>query len=206
MHVLRSHDGVPDLFVVYDGGNDVARQIYGENTSPDLWLERWMEICQLGVDKNFDTVIVIQPSLSTGNKILTLQETKISLRDEVLERSEFYAFYQEKLKELNNKCTSAADFTKIFDNVPNSIYFDAGHTGSVGNEIIAENFYELIFSIVYQKTKNLTTNPQENLSIENDFDLKSNESDSSLEEIYFIFQNVISFYKTPKIFPLIFKN
>jgi len=199
-------DYEPNLFVVYDGGNDAIRQTKGfSDASADLWLKRWLEICQLGVDKNFDTVIVIQPLLGAGNKILTQQETETYLKDNVLERLEIYPSYQEELKELNNKCTTTADFTKIFDNVPEPIYFDGIHTGPLGNKIIAENFYELTFPIVYQKTKSLTTNSQENLSIENDFDIKSNESDSSLEEIYFIFQNVISFYKTPKIIPLIFE-
>jgi len=157
------------------------------------------------MDKNFDTIVVIQPMVGTGNKILTQQETEHYLKKPSLKKLELYPTYQEKLEELNNKCTTTADFTKIFDQVQGPVYFDYAHTSQLGNKIIAENFYELIFPIVYQKTKNLTTNSQENLSIENDFDIKSIESDSSFEEIYLIFQNVISLYKTPKIIPLIFE-
>lgn len=199
-------DYEPDLFLVFDGHNDVKKQIQGfSNALADLWLKRWLEICQLGMDKNFDTVIVIQPIIGTGNKILTQQETEFYLKKDSLKKLELYPAYQEKLEELNNKCTTTADFTKIFDKVQSPVYFDNVHTGLLGNKIIAENFYELIFPIVYQKTKNLTTNSQENLFIENDFDIKSNEFDSSFEEIYLIFQNVISSYKTPKIIPLIFE-
>jgi len=59
----------PDLFIVFDGWNDQTQNNRGNpNASPILWKERWSEICELGNQLGFDTLITLQPAVSTGKK------------------------------------------------------------------------------------------------------------------------------------------
>ena len=55
----------PDLIIVYDGWNDVQNEVHNKNNNEDMWKERWKEICGLGNEKNFLTLIILQPLAST---------------------------------------------------------------------------------------------------------------------------------------------
>ena len=57
----------PDFFIVYDGWNEMLEQnkFGNPNASPILCKERWLEICELGNQIGFDTLITIQPLVST---------------------------------------------------------------------------------------------------------------------------------------------
>ena len=138
----------PDLFVVYDGWNDSA---YHQNniTNENKWFDRWKEICNLGKDKGFDTVITIQPIAGSGDRVLTQQEYEhyiLTTNDEKL--TQVYPLYLEKLYALNDYCTKTADLREIFDGVLEPVYYDNGHQGARGSEIIAENIFKLISPIV----------------------------------------------------------
>ena len=138
----------PDLFVVYDGWNDSAFHQDGI-TNEDKWFDRWKDICNLGKDKGFDVVITIQPIAGSGDRILTQQEYEyyiLTTNEEKL--TEIYPLYLEKLHALNDYCTKTADLRGIFDDVLEPIYFDNGHQGARGSEIIAENIFKLISPIV----------------------------------------------------------
>ncbi len=59
-----------------------------------------------------------------------------------------YPFFQNSLNELDKQCTKTADFSGIFDGVKNPIFFDNGHMGDLGNEIVAKELYQLIFEVL----------------------------------------------------------
>jgi len=143
----------PNLFLVYDGVNDLLEHVEKRKTqaSPELWEKRWAEICKLGTEKNFDTIIVLQPMVGSGERILTQQETEWYYKDKVVEKLRVYPNYLEQLDKLNTHCTKTADFTGIFDNIQAPIYYDSYHTGVLGNEIIAEKFYELSLPVVLKR-------------------------------------------------------
>ena len=65
-----------------------------------------------------------------------------------------YPSYLNQLPELNKNCTKAVDMSRMFDKIPENLFIenDSGHTDSVGNKIIAENFYQIILPIV-EKTQ-----------------------------------------------------
>jgi len=157
----------PDLFLVFDGINDLIQQIdKGKiQASSEIWGKRWAEICNLGTEKNFDTIIVLQPMVGSGKRIPTQQETEWYYKEKVEEKLRVYTNYLEQLDKLNNHCTKTADFTGIFDNIQAPIYYDSYHAGVLGNEIIAEKIYELSLPIVMKR----------GLNVVNDDDLISSE-------------------------------
>ena len=53
----------PDLIIGYDGWNDVVKGISAKN-----WSENWKEVCEIGNERKFKTIIFLQPLLGTGYK------------------------------------------------------------------------------------------------------------------------------------------
>ena len=53
----------PNLIIVYDGWNDSLHLPKNET------IENWKSICELGKEKQFDSIIVIQPILGSGDRI-----------------------------------------------------------------------------------------------------------------------------------------
>ena len=52
----------PDLIIIYDGWDDLR-----SDTSPNELKENWRSICEIGNEKNLDTVISLQPIAGFGN-------------------------------------------------------------------------------------------------------------------------------------------
>jgi lysophospholipase L1-like esterase len=194
----------PDLFIVYDGWNDVGSdnrdfkevplayqssipfqkigwyyvtpqiirkaQVYLDiqatnflgldlmhNTPEDnlqkalLWKQRWTEICKMGNENGFDTIITLQPILGVGNKTLTKFELSMKEKFSIPQEISSYPLMRQALSELNGKCTKTADLSHALDNVSKTIYVDDGHIGDSGNYIIAQRLFALTEPIVEEK-------------------------------------------------------
>jgi len=131
----------PDLIIMYDGVNDSQK----EGPSIDETVQNWKSVCKLGNEKGFETIIILQPGPGTGNRVLTDQE--IFYMDDANDVSPDlvkFDLYAERLVDLNEDCTKTADFRGIFDYIQRPIFFDNWHTGSLGNQIIAENVFSVI--------------------------------------------------------------
>jgi len=202
-------DFSPDLFLVYDGWNDIYHQHSSLNkeSSPTLWKERWIEICNLGDQYSYETIVTFQPFLGFGERILTEQEYKNYIKRENFRILEEYPDYLTQLEELQNHCSLTADLTSLFDNIQEPIYWDSMHVGPKGNQIIAEKFFQLSLPLVMKKAQTGVNNEDfGGLMINNnDNQLIQNESDSFVEDFYHSLQAIILPYKTPKVFPLIFE-
>ncbi len=202
----------PDLFLVYDGWNDLTQ--YAENntnSTPEKWFDRWKGICKQGKTYGYDTIITIQPLLATAKKNLTPQEEKIKiywLKNHPAGKAyPSYQLFLEKLNELKNYCSLTADMTGIFDGLEGPIYFDTGHTGFIGNKIIAETFFDISLPIVMEKAKQVDAKEidlDQRINFTNAHD--ANPSDNYSNELYSSLKNLISPYKTPKALQLIFEN
>ena len=59
-----------------------------------------------------------------------------------------YGDFASVLPELNIKCTEVKDLRNIFENNNETVFFDGGHTGDFGNEIIAKELFELSLPIL----------------------------------------------------------
>jgi lysophospholipase L1-like esterase len=110
-----------------------------------LWEERMNKFCELSVNNDIRSVVIVQPALYNGKKPLSYYEESIVKEnihgkktfDEIIERS----------KNLEN-CSLVLDYTAIFENIPDSIYFDQVHTNSLGNNIIAEKTSDEILFLI----------------------------------------------------------
>ena len=202
-------DFEPDLFIVYSGGGEVKDDLHPNDprVTATHWKEIWIEICELGKQYDYETIITLQPFVGTGNKVLTLQEQE--KKRSVIEDYDWldkYPAYVEQLKKINNYCTLTVDLRGLFDDIKEPIFYDRMHTGYRGNQIIAEKMYELSLPIVMEKAGHIdSTNVNKN-PIEN-FDKlpTSNLSDTIFDETLDSVKEVISQYKTPKVFDLIFR-
>ena len=139
-------DFSPDLIVVYDGVSDIG---YHKEGSEITWKNRWSEICNLGKKNGFDTIIILQPFGHSGFRVLTENDQEIFLKQGGYHnRLDLYPLYANQLQELNKNCKKAVDMTHIFDKIPGDLFFDPVHTGVRGNQIVADNFYQVISPII----------------------------------------------------------
>ena len=58
------------------------------------------------------------------------------------------------LPKLNSVCTATHDLRNIFDPFSETIFYDSGHVGDFGNEIVAGKIYEKILPIVIKDIPN----------------------------------------------------
>ena len=128
----------PNLIIMYGGWNDLTHLTVNET------IQNWQSVCELGNVAGFNTIIILQPLVGTGNRVFTDHEYQ-NLNVENLEKLHLLA---EKLVHLNQHCTQTVDFRGIFDYVQHPIFLDDGHTESLGNQIIAENVFAVSFPIV----------------------------------------------------------
>jgi hypothetical protein len=112
----------------------------------EIWKNNLETICKQGDVEGFDTIIILQPFLGTGNKSLT--ENEIEIFGTGVEPSGGYSLFARQLDELENSCTKTADFRNVFDNITDDIYFDRVHVNSDANKIVADKIYDLTVSII----------------------------------------------------------
>ena len=88
--------------------------------------------------------------VSSGFRVLTENDQEIFLKQGGYhERAlDLYPLYANQLQDLNKNCKKAVDMTHIFDKIPGDLFFDPVHTGIRGNQIVADNFYQVISPII----------------------------------------------------------
>ena len=122
-----------------------------ESTSQEkaiLWKNNLSAICKIGKQKDFDTVIILQPFLGTGNKILTEHEKTTY---EILEHSEVvraYQFFSNEFEDLKNYCIHTIDLMNIFDDIQGSVYYDGAHLRHEYNKAVADRIFEEIIPLI----------------------------------------------------------
>ena len=114
-----------------------------------LWKERWNEICSLAQKNDVKTLVMIQPMIGTGDRIITESEESTAnlLQNDFMQLSSSMQKYVDVLPELTN-CTKTADLTHVFDGHNEPIFVDLGHVGDNGNMIISNKIYELVLPII----------------------------------------------------------
>ena len=113
-----------------------------------LWKERWIEICSENNKNNIKTVLIIQPLIDTGNKQFTIWEEKILGDISNQSPSKEYPKLLEASEELKQYCTLVEDFSKIFSENDELIFYDIGHMSDRGNEIIAKELSKIILPLI----------------------------------------------------------
>jgi|TARA_B100001971_G_scaffold128164_1_gene118107 lysophospholipase L1-like esterase len=119
-----------------------------------LWSDAWVDICNLQSEYDFKTVIMIQPIVGTGNKSLSPEEQQYFSHYDNESKIRYYQLYADALPKLNSTCTATYDLRNVFDSFSETIFYDPGHVGDFGNNIIAEKIYEKIIPIVIKDVSN----------------------------------------------------
>ncbi len=63
-----------------------------------------------------------------------------------------YEKYAPSLNKLNSICTITKDLRNSFDGYSETIFFDGGHIGDLGNQIIGEKLFEVSLPIVVKNS------------------------------------------------------
>ena len=146
----------PDLLIVFDGWNDVTGELvknanWSEEANLENWISRWTEICEIGKQNNFETIITVQPILGSSNKIWSNQEfMEYWSHFYIPSHVNLLKNYAGSLKNLESSCTKTADLTNAYDDVFFPVYTDLGHVSGLGGEIIAYEFFKLAVPIIFQ--------------------------------------------------------
>lgn len=135
----------------YADTNSTDNEITDVPEKIDLWKSRWSEICKMGKDNGFDTIITLQPVLGSGKKPLTDWEKHTLEKVGYRSVAPLYPDLRNALSKLDSECTMTADLSDVFDDVNKTIFYDIGHMGNSGNIIVAKNLFELSKPIVLQK-------------------------------------------------------
>ena len=116
-----------------------------------LWKNRWIEICDLSKESNFDVLIAIPPLLGDGNKTLSNWELKSLEKLSHTSIVPSYHLVKDALSDLDKKCTDTVDLTNVFDDIRTTIYLDLSHVSDSGNLLIADELFKSSLPIVYEK-------------------------------------------------------
>ena len=117
-----------------------------------IWHNRMKDACNFGNENGFKTIVIIQPSLGTGNKPLTEYEKNYILHLGGDDGSGYgainYDTFANGLTGLDNYCGSAHDLRYMFDNVPELVFYDNVHLSDFGNELVAKRIFEIIMPTI----------------------------------------------------------
>ena len=124
-----------------------AHQEY-EKELVNAWSNNLKTICELGEMNNFDTIIILQPLVGTGERELNEHDERWFKTDNHKETLNSYHLYEKALESLEQNCTATFNYLDVFDDYDYPVYYDVGHTVDKGNEIIAEKIFKSLTPIM----------------------------------------------------------
>ncbi len=143
---------IHDLLSAKTPHTDRSKRVDDDSTEKiiSLWKSRVEEICKIGRENGFATLIVVQPSLITGTKDLSDYESKyVAKTDLDFATKATLKGMADSLKNFDSSCKTA-DLSGIFDDVTGPIYTDIVHVNDIGNRIVAEKLYDITLSAILE--------------------------------------------------------
>ena len=129
-------------------GKNIQHELYDETVSNKitlLWEKRMTEFCKISTENNFESIVIIQPALYTGKKPLSDFEKSIYEKNTHGEKT-FEKIIQNS-RNLNS-CSLVLDFSNVFENISDGVYFDQVHVNNMGNKIIAKKIADEISFLI----------------------------------------------------------
>ena len=114
------------------------------------WKNRWIETCEFSRERNMDLIITLEPLMGTGEKKMSDWE-KNTLSNYSSDAITSYNLMRNAIKDLDSHCTSTYDISDVFDNEEKTIFYDLGHFGDKGSELVAEKLLNIIKPIIINK-------------------------------------------------------
>ena len=151
-------------FVVYDIFNSQNQEKTYPQENDDKteqlissWSSRWDTICKSGIENNYKTILTVQPIVGSGNKMLTAEEktflSETKIHSEVINTINGMG---DALSEIKS-CSKTQDLRNVFENINEQVYVDRGHLSDFGNEIIADQLFNLSLPAVLDDLQNLSS-------------------------------------------------
>ena len=118
------------------------------------WSSRWDAVCKYGIENNYKTILTVQPIVGSGNKILTAEEktflSETKIHSEVINTINGMG---DALSEIKS-CNKTQDLRNVFENTNEQVYIDRGHLSDFGNDIIADQLFNLSLPAVLDDLQN----------------------------------------------------
>jgi len=140
--------------IIDDAKSSISRSIFNPNfdETSQVWKKNMITICEFGKQQGFDTIVVLQPFLGTGNKTLSdFEKENLETEFATYGSKSFFDGYQllsDELNDLENYCYVTDDFRNAFDDINESVYFDRVHVGPESNKIIADKMADLVIPLI----------------------------------------------------------
>ena len=120
--------------------NSELSQILG-----NVWYDRINKFCEKSSEMNIKSIVIIQPTIYNANKPISISEEPFFYKNPFGE--ETFKEIVENSKKLSN-CTLVKDYTNIFDDSNESLFYDSVHLNDKGNSLIAQKIYDEIFPTI----------------------------------------------------------
>tara|TARA_Y100000741_G_scaffold361624_1_gene345955 strand:+ start:2375 stop:3442 length:1068 start_codon:yes stop_codon:yes gene_type:complete len=127
---------------------DVTFDTSNINEKSIAWKNNWKKTCNDLDDKGIKTILILQPILGSGNKVLSSEEEHYYSHYDSKTMNEYYETYAEQLNELEDSCTKVLDYRDTFDEFTETLFFDSGHTGDLGNKIVAKRIFSDVLPVI----------------------------------------------------------
>ena len=137
------------LFSHYSIALSLNDEVYEKNS--EIWNNRWSKICEENTNENIKTIILLQPVVGTGNKILSEDEKIHANYIKSIKNREQLEFYSKILPIVS--CSASFDLRNVFDNIEKPVYYDGGHMSDFGNNIMANKIFENILPVIKNDIK-----------------------------------------------------
>lgn len=119
------------------------------------WKNRWYEICEMGNEMGYSTIVLVQPTIGFGTKNLSRDEQQWMLKTPFeFEGIKVLNGLADSLDDLDSVCSGTADLRNVFENVSEPVFIDRTHMDKFGNEIVANRIFELIKTQVQEDIEN----------------------------------------------------
>jgi len=112
------------------------------------WRKTLNNICELGRESDFQTIVILQPFLGTGTKKLSNEEQQIYAQNNHKQLVSDYESYRSQVNNLISYCFITKDMTGIFDDMNDPMFFDFAHLGPTGNEIVSKKIANEIINFI----------------------------------------------------------
>ena len=182
----------PDLFIKYNGINELGKKV-----DAVTWRERVIEGCKFANNLDIETLVILQPLITTANRDLTEQELKIYQKGNIANFVKPYPAFAEQLPHLKSHCIKVVDMRGMFDNILEPVFWDVAHVNAKGNRIVAESLYKETIPIVLENAQKPSISSDEYQTTNTD--LLDGNSKTILEDTYGLFEKIILSYKTPRV-------
>jgi hypothetical protein len=117
----------------------------------------WKDVCKLGLEKDFETVLLLQPMLTTGDRTIHAGEKQIlsSISEKQKQDLEHIRNFSIQTEDIL-PCKNFFDIRDTFDDHNETlIYFDHGHMFDGGNVIVAKKIFDNISPIIQKNLNKL---------------------------------------------------